>query len=319
MAQEIWRLAETLQEPPYVLTAHRAFAVERFWRGEFTEAQTNFEKVMAIYDPQQHHTMAFLHWIDPGIHTLSFMALNLWLLGFTDQALRKSHEALALAHELSHSYSLAFALFFAAWLQFFRRDFYATQDRAEKTVDLSTEQRFPIWAAGGDIFLNWALAMQGRGETHVSQICQSMSTMRETGMEQLQQFWRAVLAELKVKAGQPEVGLHALAEAETVMRRTGERFWKAELYRLKGKLLLSHSAENQSEAKACFHQALEVARRQSAKSLELRAVMSLSRLWQKQGKQEKARQMLAEIYGWFTEGFDTTDLKEAKTLLEELS
>ena len=153
----------------------------------------------------------------------------------------------------------------------------------------------------------------------MAQMHQGLAALRATGAEMLRPYYLALLAEAYAQVGQPEAGLTVLAEALAVVDNTGERRWEAELYRLKGELLLARSAEQHAEAEACFHQALDIARRQQAKSLELRAAMSLSRLWQQQGKRAEARELLAPIYGWFTEGFDTADLREAKALLDALS
>jgi len=187
--------------------------------------------------------------------------------------------------------------------------------------------------AMGTIFRGWALTEQGQEEEGIAQIRPDLVAIRARGMNSTVPQLLALLAEACRKAGRIEEGSTALAEALDIITKTGERWYEAELYRLKGDLLLSAERGTrdagsspqslilspQAEAEECFHQALDIARRQSAKSLELRAVMSLSRLWQRQGKKEEARQMLAEIYGWFTEGFDTKDLQEAKVLLAELN
>jgi predicted ATPase len=219
---------------------------------------------------------------------------------------------------LSHPFSLALALYFAAWLYYFRREVYAAQEQAEAAVTLSSQQGFPFWLAAGTILGGWVLAEQGQEEEGIEQMRQGLAAYQATGAEQKQPYFLALLAEAYGKVAQTQAGLTMLAEALALVDKTGERWWEAELYRLKGELLLALSKENQAEVEACFRQAIDIAHHQSAKSLELRAVMSLSRLWQKQGKQEEARQMLAEVYGWFTEGFDTADLKEAKLLLEGL-
>src|SRR5207249_306241 len=184
---------------------------------------------------------------------------------------------------------------------------------------LATEQDIAFFPEHGTILRGWALAEQGQGEEGIAQILLGLTAYRAAGAEVERPHWLALLAEAYGKGGQAEEGLSALAEALAEVEKHGARFCEAELYRLKGELLLALSTENHREAEACFRQALEIARRQSAKSLELRAALSLSRLWQRQGKREEARQMLAAIYGWFTEGFETTDLREAKALLEELS
>jgi predicted ATPase len=225
---------------------------------------------------------------------------------------------MALGHNSSR-YSLAFALDFDVWFHCFRRDIRKAQKRAERLIELSVEDRFAYWLADGTLMQGWALAMQGKGEPAISQICEGMATYRAMGCGLGRPFQLALLSGAYVNVGQPDKGLHMLDEAQALVNKTGERWWEAELYRLKGKLLLALCAENQSEAEACFQQALDVARHQQAKSLELRAAMSLSRLWQNQGKIKEARQLLDKIYGWFTEGFDMADLKEAKALLQEIS
>ena len=201
---------------------------------------------------------------------------------------------------------------------------------------LSTEQGFAFWAAQGTILRGWALAEQGQREEGIAQMRQGLDAYQATGAEIIRPYFLALLAEAYGKVEQAEEGLSVLAEALDVVHNNGEREYEAELYRLKGTLTLKQSGvrspesevpstqpptpspQAEAEAEACFHKAIEIARRQSAKSLELRAVMSLGRLWQQQGKKEDARELLAEIYGWFTEGFDTKDLQETKTLLAEL-
>jgi len=182
---------------------------------------------------------------------------------------------------------------------------------------LSTEHGFTHFLAMGTVLWGWALAEQG--EEGTDQIRQGMAAWRAVGAELARPYYLALLAEACAKGGQVEEGLSAVAEALATVHKTGERFYEAELYRLQGELSLARSTRQTAEAEACFHQALDVARHQQAKSLELRTAMSLSRLWQRQGKRHEARELLAEIYGWFTEGFDTVDLLEAKALLEELS
>jgi predicted ATPase len=172
--------------------------------------------------------------------------------------------------------------------------------------------------AVGPIMRGWALAMQGQGAEGLTQLCQGLDAYQATGAAFQRPHFLSMLAEVHKSLGQPEAGLTALSEALTLVEKTGERYYEAELHRLKGELLLQHAAPEGPHAEACFQQALAIARHQQAKSLELRAAMSLSRLWQQQGKRDEARALLAPIYGWFTEGFDTADLQEAKALLEEL-
>jgi len=254
----------------------------------------------------------------------TFEALKKWLLGYPDQAVQKIHSALTLARELAHPFSLAWALDFAAWLHQYRREEQLTREQAEATITLSTEQGLAFWVAWGTIHRGWALAEQGQTEEGIVQILQGVAACRATGSELGLPRFLSLLAEAYGKGRQAEEEVSVLAEVLEVMDKTGERLYEAELYRIKGELTLAQPSVQslgssvKKETEECFLRAVEIARRQQAKSLELRAVMSLSRLWQQQGKKKEAHQMLSEIYNWFTEGFDTKDLQEAKVLLEEL-
>ncbi|MBI3304256.1 MAG: AAA family ATPase [Deltaproteobacteria bacterium] len=324
LGERLMRLAQSAQDPELLLEAHRALGATLYLLGEFAPARGHLERSIALYDPQQHHAHAFLYGFDPGLSCLCYESWTLWLLGYPDQALKRSHESLRLAQELSHPWSLAVALGSAFCLHQFRREVQAVQERAEAMITLCSEEGFPTWLAAGTLWRGWVLAEQGQAEEGIAQMRQGIAAIRATGAELARPYNLALLAEAYGKVGQAEEGLTLLAEALDLVHKTGERNYEAELYRLKGELTLAQSrvqrlgSRVQKEAEECFRQAIDIARRQSAKSWELRAVISLSRLWQKQGKKAEARQMLAEIYGWFTEGFDTADLKEAKALLEKL-
>jgi predicted ATPase len=224
-----------------------------------------------------------------------------------------------LAQELSHPYSLAWTRCWAAVVSQFRRDVPATHEQAEAAVVLSTAQGFTQWAALGTSMRGWALAMQGQGEEGMTRVRQGTTTWRATGATLNVPYLCTLLADVCDHLGRPADGLQTLAEAHTLVEQHEERYWEAEIHRLRGVLLLRQTGTPQAEAEAWLQRALDVARRQEAKSLELRAAMSLSRLWQQQGKCTEARELLAPIYGWFTEGFDTADLQEAKALLEEVA
>jgi predicted ATPase len=244
--------------------------------------------------------------------------LVLWMLGHPEQGLKRSQEAIALAQELSHPFSLAVAHGVLGGFHLFRRDAQSAQEHAEACIRLSTEHGFPYLAAMGSITRGGALVEQGQVEEGIAEIRQGTADYEATGAKGGQPHRLVILAEACGKAGQIEEGLSLLDEALAAMHRSGERWYEAKLHRLRGELLRMQGAD-EAEVEVCFQRAIEVARQQQAKSWELRAVMSLCRLWQGQGKREEGRQMLAEVYGWFTEGFDTPDLKEAKALLEELS
>jgi predicted ATPase len=290
-----------------------------FFLGQFVQARRRLEQAITLYDPQHHRSHAFLYGHDAKVTCLSFTSLVLGLLGFPAQALEKSHEALTLARELSHPHSLALALVTAALFHQHRREKQAVRACAEEALTLSTEQGFPFYVAIGTILRGWALARQGQVTEGVAQLRQGLTAYRAAGAELARPCYLALMAEACGEAGQAGEGLTLLAEALATMHKSGERFWEAEVYRLKGELLLRPAASDASQAEASFLHALEVARLQQAKSWELRATISLSRLWQRQGKRDAARQLLAAVYNWFTEGFDTADLQEAKALLAELA
>jgi class 3 adenylate cyclase/predicted ATPase len=319
LAEQLFSLAQRAQDPELLLEAHRVLGTTMFWLGEMAPARAHLEQGMALYDPQQHRSHAFVYGQDPGVVCRSLAAWPIWMLGYPDQALQSTNEALTLARELAHPFSLAIALNIAAVFHQFRREAQAVQERAEALMTLSSEQGFPHWLAYGTILRGWALTAQGEGAEGIAQVRQGLVAHRATGAELYRPYFLALLTEAYGEVGQPEEGLTVLVEALAIVDNTGERNWEAELHRRKGELLLMQQGQKLGEAEECFRKALDTTRRQQAKSLELRAAMSLSRLWQQQGKQEEAHQLLAEIYGWFTEGFDTADLKEAKFLLEELA
>jgi predicted ATPase len=327
LSEQLMRLAQSVQDLYLLSIAHACTGFTLSWRGELTSARAHLEQAIALYDPQK-HPRPTVGTADPRVDCLSFAAWTLWYLGYPDQALKRSHEAVALAEGLSHPFSLAYALGSAAGFHLLRREGPLAGERAEALITLSTEQGFPYWLAVGTIVRGWALAEQGQVQEGIAQMGPRWASDRATGFV-------APLAEAYGKVGQVEEGLAVLAKALALVDKTGERASEAELYRLKGTLTLqkfqvssskfrveegleSSDQRLESEAEEYFLKAVEIACKQQAKSLELRAVMSLSRLWQQQGKKAEAQQMLAEIYGWFTEGFDTKDLQEAKALLDSL-
>jgi predicted ATPase len=320
IGEQLHTIARRAQDPELNLQAHHALWTTSFVLGNFVKAREHAEQGMIIYDPQQHRSHAFIYGgHDPGVCCRFFGALAMWFLGYPDQALDRVNEAVSLAQDLSHPFSLAIALFFAARLHLYRQEPQASQERAEAAIALCSEHGFALSLSEATMVLGWALTAQGKGAEGIAQVRQGLAAYRATGAERERPYYLSLLAEAYGEAGQPEEGLKVLVEALALVDKTGERNWEAEVHRRKGELLLMQQGQKVVKAEECFRQALDTARRQQAKSLQLRAAMSLSRLWQHQGKQEEARQLLAEIYDWFTEGFDTADLKEAKSLLEQLA
>jgi predicted ATPase len=298
--------------------AHRALGATLFFLGAPASAYTHLVQGIALYDPQQHRVHAFLYGEDTGVVCRSHAAWALWWLGYPAQGLVQSHEAVTLAQQRAHPFSLGYALSFAAFFHQFRREVRATQERAEATIILATEQGFPAWMAWGSLLDGWALVQQGEAQAGIAQLHQGLMAWRATGAVGSRSYFLALLAEARGILGEPEAGLAVLAEALTQVDTTGERVYESELYRLKGALLLQQHLDNQAEAEACFQQAIAIAHNQQAKSFELRAATSLARLWQQQGKRQEAYDLLAPVYNWFTEGFDTADLQDAKALLDAL-
>jgi len=276
------------------------------------------EQAIALYSPEQ-RSLAVVQ--DPMVACLSYMAWVLWYMGYPEQALKRGNEALSLAQDLSHPYSLAQALFFAAELHHLRREAQAVQERAEAVITLATDQGFPFWLAQGMSLRGWALVKQGqRRDEGMVQLRKGLAAYQATGAELGQPYYLAELAEAFGLLGQAEEGLHVLAEALTAAGKSGE-FSETEICRLKGELTLQlHQGPRAKleEAEACFLKAIEIARQQNAKSWQLRSTTSLARLLAQVGRRDEARASLADIYNWFSEGFDTADLKEAKSLLDEL-
>ncbi|MGE0825315.1 MAG: adenylate/guanylate cyclase domain-containing protein [Candidatus Binatia bacterium] len=322
LGEQFLKLAQRV-EPTHLVGAHYTLGVTLYCAGEFAGARANLKRGITLYNSQQHHFLAFVYGINPGVSCLSFLAWTLWSLGYPDQARARVQEVLTLAQDLSHPFSLAQAYLCTTMLHQLCRDAPVTQKRAEELITIANDRGFSYWRALGTNYRGWALAEQGQTEGGIQQIQQGLAAARIIGMELLRPHFLALLAEAYGKIEQVEEGLTALAEALTLVDKTGERWNEAELYRLKGELTLQSSVQSLesrvTQAEECFLKAIEVAQRQQAKSLELRATTSLARLWQAQGKHHEAREKLATIYNWFTEGFDTKDLQEAKALIEELS
>ena len=316
---QLFALAQNVQDPALFLGAHLLRGYDQYLLGEFRSAQAHLVQSFSLYDPQQGRSLAFRYGgSDPGMNSLFLGAFTLWMLGYPDQALKKGDEALALAQTLALPHNLAHALSSAAELHAFRREARAAWEQAEAVITLATEYGFPFWLNRGIIIRGWALSEQGQGEEGIAQLCKGLAAYRATGAELFRSFHRAWLAETYGKVGQPVEGLAVAAEALDWARRDESRYYDAELYRLKGELTFQ-KAKDLGEVEAHFLTSLDVARSQDAKSMELRAATSLARLWQGQGKTNEARELLAPVYDWFTEGFDTADLKDAKALLDELT
>ena len=319
LGDTLLRLAHRAHDPILAVIAHHACGFTWFGLGALPVARQHLEDGIARYTPDQRRVPAFRMGQDPGVACRIYAAMTLSLLGYPEQALTRLHEALVLAQELSHPFSLAWARGWTAMVYQLRRDVPAVQAQAAAAVALATEQGSAFRMAQGTSMCGWALAMQGQGEEALAQIHQGIAAWRASGAAFHIPYLYTLLAEVCDHLGHTEDGLQALAEAHALVEQQEERWWDAEVYRLRGVLLLRQPETPQAEAEAWLQRALDVARHQEAKALELRAAMSLSRLWQQQDKRQEAYDLLAPIYHWFTEGFDTADLQDARALLAELS
>jgi class 3 adenylate cyclase/DNA-binding winged helix-turn-helix (wHTH) protein/predicted ATPase len=326
LGAQLDRLAQGEATPTAGLEAQDVYGTTLFFLGEYAAARAHLESDIALIDPVAPRALALHHGIAPEVRCLAVAANALWCLGYPAQARRRSQEALALAQELVHphslavsQHSLAVSQHFAAFLHQRCREAPAVQARAEALLSLATAQGFPLYVGYGTCWRGWALAAQGQGEAGLAQLRQGMAAVLAMGQELSRPLCLTLLAEAAGHAGQAAEGLHLLAEALAAFAESKRGDLLPEAHRLRGEALLRQAIPDAAQAAACFQQALTIARRQQAKSWELRAAMSLSRLWQQQGQRAEAYALLAPLYDWFTEGFDTADLQEAKALLQDLA
>jgi predicted ATPase/DNA-binding XRE family transcriptional regulator len=316
LGEQMFDLAQRTEDPNHRMEAHQAVGETLFYMGELTTARAHFEQVIDLYGLKTYPYRYIQQ--DPGQRSRYFRALVLWILGYPDQALTSIHDTLSLTQKLSHPFHLAGTLLFSTCFYLFRREASVAQERAEELIALSREQNFDQRLAFGICMRACALVEQGWIDEGIVELRHGLDTLEDLSVRVQRAFYLTYLAKAYWMARQVEEGLTVLTEALAMVEKTGERWGESESYRLQGELLILKNVDA-GRVEQQFFKAVDIARRQEAKSLELQATVSLCRFWQEQGKKETARSMLAEIYNWFTEGFDTLDLKEAKALLEELS
>jgi predicted ATPase/class 3 adenylate cyclase len=320
LAEEFLRSAKEQGADGPALAARRLFGIALFERGEPSASRDYFEQALAVYSPGKHKVLTFQYGAEPRSASLAWLALALWVLGYPAQAERAGREALALAKEINHAMTVAHALRVGGcYLGILGGDRGSAREHAMALKEHSKRHRMPYFRSEADFVLASTLVEPTSTQIAIAQLRQALAKGAVTVHRANGPFLLALLAEAEGRVGRAALGLDVLHEALALAEEMEERWWVAELHRLKGQLLLSLTAENAAAAEACYERAIDVAQGQGARSLELRAATSLARLRQAQGKIQVARERLAPIYAWFTEGFDTPDLKEAKALLEELS
>jgi class 3 adenylate cyclase/predicted ATPase len=316
-ADELLGLAERLSADDLVLEGHHAKWTTSLWRGELAAVEVHSQQGISRYDHIRHHTLAFtFSGHDPGVCAHGIRALNMALLGFPEQAMKLAAEAVTLARRLSHPYSLAQAMWSSVYVLQVGRQRQSCRDLSSELLKVSQELDFPMMRGVGMFFLGWATADGGELEQGIGLMEQGLalfSAVRHVNRP----YMLTILASANADLGKPGEALELLEDALALTEVSGERWWQAELHRLRGRLLVLRGEHD--EAEVCFREAIEVSRGQRARTLELRAATSLARLWSDRGRNAEARDLLAPIYGWFTEGFGTSDLQEAKILLDELA
>jgi class 3 adenylate cyclase/predicted ATPase len=318
IAQELLDLAEREGDPALLLEARHALVPTTLWVGEPAAALQHAEQGIALYDQEQHRSLAFFYGgHDPGVCCTMHSALTLWMLGYPKAALDRGRKGLTLARDLAHPLSIANALPFLGAVQQLRGELEDASEVAASTMELSTAHGLPQWLAIGRMLSGWVQAERGHG---IAQLQSAVYDYRSKGrLDFWETYFLTLLGAACLKHGALDDGLRTVIDALKGAHQTGAQIWNAEFHRLQGELLLARDPADTSQAEASFNRALVIARSQNAKSWELRAALSLGRLWRRQGKRDEAGQLLYGVHDWFTEGFDTQDLRDAKTLLDELA
>jgi len=320
LARQCMQLAENAADPAFILEAHHVFWSTRFYMGDYAAAEFHANKGIELYDPVEHHSLTYKYsGHDPGVCCRVFSSLALWVRGYPEQAVNRCNDALTLANQEQHPLTVALPYLFLSQLHLLHREADEGQRWAEKTIEISEKYVLPLTLAQGRFHLGWALAEQGRLVQGIELIRDGITATRATGALMGFPFFLSVLACAYLDSGELRQAAATLDEALSVATEARALYFFPEVLRTKGKLLFLQDPDHPESAQACFQQSVTAARDQGARSLELRAATSLARLWRDQGKHTEARDLLAPVYGWFTEGFDTLDLKEAKALLEELA
>ena len=317
----LWAMAESTGDSAIRLAAHNALGLLSFYGGEFEAALDHLDRGSALYDPASHsptRSPVFRANVDLGASCAGHGAWALWLLGYPDRALRRMREGVALARSSGHPFSLAQAHRFASAFHHCRREHGAVREEADASLAVATEHGFSAVISGAGFHRGWGLALEGQGEQGLAAMREWVVVCREIRAENLLLMYLGWLAEAHATLGRPAEGLTLVNEALAATRVAGHPYWwTAELHRLKGALALEAGSATDEDVESSFLEAVAIARRQRAKSFELRAATSLARLWSSRGRARDAHALLAEIHAWFTEGFDTPDLEEAQGLLEE--
>jgi adenylate cyclase len=327
LGEDLLGLARIKNDSALLVEAHRALCGSAFFVGDLPAARAHAEQGVALYRSQEHRTLAWRHGQDAGVACLSWGALALWHLGYADRALSSASQSVTLARELAQAHAEAMALYALALVHQLRRDAATARVQAEAAVQLSIDAGFPLYESFGRGVYGWALVVQGRPDEGIEEMERGLRAAEAIGVEMYRVYFLARLAEAHASVGQADGGRRILRMALETMERNEERVWEAELHRLQGDLALREADveggmtrhREATAAEACYRRAIDVARHQEARALELRAATSLGGLCLRQGRRAEARDLVEPVYAWFTEGFETPDLREARQLAETLA
>ena len=320
LAAQFLEFAEKQRATAPLMIGHRMMGISLMMTGDIAKAQAHCDLAFALYDPADHRLLATRFAVDARVAVWSYRSLSLWIFGHPDAALADAEQALRDAREIGQAATLMYALFHTAYFAYFHcRNYPATNALLHELIALADEKGAAFWKAGGEMLQGCVLAFTGKPSDAVHTITTGLGAWRSTGATLFIPEHLSCLARALAELGQLDDAWRCIGEAMMAMDTTKEKWAEAEVHRVAGEIALKSPDPDAAKAEANFQQALTIARQQQAKSWELRAAMSLARLWRDQGKVREARELLAPVYGWFTEGFDTRDLKEAKALLEELA
>ena len=319
LGEQCLEIAQEMQDRNRLMRAHLALSLPLFYMGEGPFVRHHLEQCLTFSDPSLSNLGSGLAVQDTRVTCLCLLSHTLLVLGYADQAWKRLEEAETVAQELSHPFSLTEVMNYKTIYHLSRDEAQTVRKYAEMTMTLATTHSFPHHLTNAMMFRGWALAIEGQADDGITEIRQGLSKWRKMGGEVARTGFLTFLAEAYGAGGYLEKGLAKLAEALELVDQNGEYFWEGEIYRVQGELLRKQSSESEEKAEECFRQALNVTRQRHLKTFELRAAASLARLWQSQDKRRDAYELLEPVYSWFTEGFDTADLKDARLLLDELS
>ena len=318
LAVQFLALANKQRATGPLMMAHRLMGLSLLHTGDVVDGRAHLDRAIRLYDPAEHRPLATRFGQDIGAATLSWKSLVFWLLGYPQAALADTEHAIKVAREIGHSATLMYVLNFSAWTHIYCGNYAATGALIDEFSTLKDQTGSVFWGAWGMMQRGCLLALTGKASDAVQTISSGVTAMRSTGTTMWMPFWLSYLARANAEIGQPDDAGRCIGEAMAAVETAKERWCEAEVNRIAGEIALLSPEPDVAKAEAYFERALAVAREQQAKSWELRAAMSMARLWRDRGKRDEARDLLAPVYGWFTEGFDTLDLKEAKALLAEL-